>query len=313
MPVLVIGMPFGRLANRLLLSSHLIAAGIEHGFRVANPVMGAYAEYFPACGDVLCRYPPLRAPSFGKWGRRAASAIAWRLANRRYERQQRGVAAGVIRPRRDQWVDLDWPELHEMLRRWGTVYIQDWHFRTADGCRKHVDAIRRYYAPWPGRMLAVRECLDRARAGERFVIGVHIRHGDYKDFEGGKYYHSHERYREAMERAREVFAGKDVVFVLCSDEPIPWDVFDGLDVMGGPGTELQDLYTLAGCDVLIGTLSTYLKWASYYGDAPSYEIRQGVEGPSKESDFAVWSRLEHEHGETVPADLQPLDLSSISA
>ena len=32
-----------------------------------------------------------------------------------------------------------------------------------------------------------------------FVVGVHIRRGDYKTWEGGKYYFEHQEYAEQME------------------------------------------------------------------------------------------------------------------
>ena len=39
-----------------------------------------------------------------------------------------------------------------------------------------------------------------------------------------------------------------------------------------PGTALEDLHALAGCDYLIGPPSTFGAWASFHGDVPRYTI-----------------------------------------
>jgi hypothetical protein len=44
---------------------------------------------------------------------------------------------------------------------------------------------------------------------------------------------------------------------------------------------MGDLYALAKCDYLLGTLSSFSQWASFYGNKPLYQVRDGHEHPER--------------------------------
>ncbi len=60
--------------------------------------------------------------------------------------------------------------------------------------------------------------------------------------------------------------------MICSDEPIPEEPFEGLDFLRGPGQLVEDMYSLAGCHYLLGPPSTFTLWASFYGEVPRYSL-----------------------------------------
>jgi hypothetical protein len=85
-----------------------------------------------------------------------------------------------------------------------------------------------------------------------------------------------------MSAAASLLQGKQVVFWVCSDEGVAADAFPGLRVEPGVGTILEDLCSLARCDLLIGPPSTFSAWASYYGRVPLYSMVDSSHMPTLE-------------------------------
>jgi len=122
------------------------------------------------------------------------------------------------------------------------------------------------------------------------LIGVHIRHGDYRHFMDGKYFYTFEEYHQILKEVRILFPHQKVRFCICSNVPIEKEKFYGLDIVTGPGEAIDDMYVLAGCDYLVGPPSTFTIWASFYGNTPLYQI-EDPESKIKEEDFQIWKRL----------------------
>lgn len=272
--MIVIAKSVGRLANRLVLFAHFIATAAEHGFAVANPAFG-YQRYFPSmAGDLLCRFPAGRPlwspPGSGRALYRATLLVAGML----HRLQSAGRDVGLLRIHRDQHLDLDSPAFLAAVRRHRLLFVQDWFFRSSRNCERHRDVIRAYFTPWPHHLAHAHAALEPARRQGRFVIGVHVRRGDYRVFRNGRFYYSHAQYRALMTRCESAFPTENVSFLVCSDEPVPREAFRGLDVLYGPGHQLEDLYALAACDRLLGPPSTYSGWASYYGRVPRLVVTE---------------------------------------
>jgi hypothetical protein len=285
--VIVIAKGVGRLANRLLLFAHFIGAATEHGFAVANPAFRQYAKYFPRTArDLLCRFPSGRALWAPPGSRHLLYEATLWTAGMLHSLQRTGREVGLIRLPRDQRLDLDSPAFLDAVRRYRLLFVQDWYFRSVVDCQRHRNVIRDYLTPWDHHLARSRASLEPARCRGRFVIGVHVRRGDYRGFRGGRFYYSHAQYRAVMTRVEAAFPSENVSFLVCSDEPVPHDAFHGLDVLHGPGQELEDLYALAACDRLIGPPSTYSAWASFYGDVPCYQV-DDTTSPVEAAEFEV--------------------------
>lgn len=268
----------------MLLFAHFIGAAIEHGLVVCNPAFLDYAKYFPSTAhDLLCRFPPGGALPPVRGARPVLYRGTTSAARMLHRLQRAGMDVGLIRLTRDQRLDLNGDGFLDVVRRHRVVFVQDWFFRNADNCARHREAICEYFTPWEHHLAATRAALEPARARGRFVVGVHVRRGDYRWFKGGRYYYTYEQYRDVMAKVEAAFPSRDVGFLVCSDVPVPPGAFDGLDIVYGNGHPLEDLYGFAACDRLIGPPSTYTAWASYYGDVPMYRILDPDETPSQES------------------------------
>lgn len=104
-------------------------------------------------------------------------------------------------------------------------------------------------------------------------VGVHIRQGDYKSWQGGRFYHGTEDYARAMGKCLELFGGL-VEFVIVSDTEQNQGDFDRFaNARIVTRSELEDLLVLADCDYIIATHSSFANFASFYGMTPILAMR----------------------------------------
>lgn len=110
-----------------------------------------------------------------------------------------------------------------------------------------------------------------------FVVGVHIRHGDYKTFFDGRYYYTLEEFHQFMLRIQRIYTNKRVAFFISSNEAFDVSNFEGCRCYRfgkEPSGDILDLYTLSFCDRILGPWSTYSRWASFIGEVPLCFIEQ---------------------------------------
>jgi hypothetical protein len=179
-------------------------------------------------------------------------------------------------------VNLSHPEFLKILEDNKTLVLQGWEYRY-DGFLKFANGIRNYFLPIDNHMSVVTRLVNFARTKCDILIGVHIRHGDYRQFEDGKYFFSVEEYFNVMKKLLEYFPkGKKITFLICSDEKQDLMLSD-LDIVLGTGHLIEDLYLLSKCDYIVGCPSTYNMWASFHGSVPLYHITK----PNAEIEFSA--------------------------
>lgn len=106
------------------------------------------------------------------------------------------------------------------------------------------------------------------------IIGIHIRRGDYKSWQNGKYYYDFQDYVEILTRLSGIFKGKKVKFFIASDEKIDDETFKGIDYFTSEGAVIEDLYSLSLCDYIVGPPSSFSQWAAFYNEVPYCCIKQ---------------------------------------
>lgn len=118
------------------------------------------------------------------------------------------------------------------------------------------------------------------------VVGIHIRHGDYKSFCYGRFYYTLKEYHQFMLQIINLFPDKQVAFFLSSNESFSPDIFTNCSAYRfekEPSGDILDLYTLSLCDYILGPWSTYSRWASFIGEVPLCFIE------SKEQELTIQS------------------------
>jgi Glycosyl transferase family 11 len=287
--MLVVASKPGQLGNRLFQFASLVGGAREHGFRVANPAFDEYAELFEATRrDLFCRYPP-RA-SFVRGGarlRRLLYLLCYYAA--------RALVRLRVDAERLRAVALDWDERLELsdptflsrVRPGQLFFLQGWLIRDERAVERHAGAIREFLRPRAEFVENVSSLVGRARGEADILVGVHIRHGDYRTYQGGKYFYGLDAYAALMKAAEELFAGRRVRFLVCSNAEHDAETFARFRHTRGTGHVVEDLYALARCDYLLGPPSTFSMWASFYGDVPLYTVEDPQRRPRLE-DFAVY-------------------------
>ena len=157
-----------------------------------------------------------------------------------------------------------------------TLYFSGWLFRNPTGEVEYKQDVLKFFSPKQKYRDNIENFLSPLRQEGALVVGVHIRQGDYISWHGGTYYFSCDEVGRILKQFVDWYGTSDITFVLCSDGEIEETAFEGLSVVRGLGTEIEDLYTLASCDMIIGSNSTYGSWASYYGSIPFIQFSRAV-------------------------------------
>ncbi|MGP1346506.1 MAG: hypothetical protein ACTS3F_07550 [Phycisphaerales bacterium] len=153
----------------------------------------------------------------------------------------------------------------------GLEFFLGWRYYNPLGIARHRAAIQREFAPARAHLAGIASFVE-ALPGDRPIVGVHIRQGDYKTHMGGRLYIPPEEYRDAMAALTERI-GAHPVFCVFSDQPLPEGVFDGFDVRLSDGSMIEDLFRMAHCPLVIGTASTFNLAAVLYGGGVVWHLR----------------------------------------
>ena len=292
-----LGRRCGRLANRLIIFANLIALAEEEGHRIINFTFHSYSDLFEQTRDNLyCEYP---APKQKHWLDKIPGVGAAIRKTRIFYHFTRyacllnerlpifGRAVVTLRQLPDRRITaLDAPEVQEKIRAARIVLVYGWWFRSPNLVQKHGDKIREYFRPLEKFEKAARDAIEPLRQNVDVAIGVHIRHGDYRGWHGGKYFFPASRYASWMRELAAQFPNRKVSFFVCSDEARNAGEFPGLTVGFGTDSPVSDICALARCDYILGTKSTFSQWASFYGEKPLLQVC-GTDEPAKLENFRV--------------------------
>lgn len=131
--------------------------------------------------------------------------------------------------------------------------------------------IQQIFRPSEEIMRKCHNMIDELRMNSDLVIGVHIRRGDYANWNDGRFLFSIEEYYNFMLRIQDLFNNLQVSFFISSNEDFSLDTFKGCNCQRfgkDPSGAILDLYTLSLCDKIIGPYSSYSRWASFIGEVP---------------------------------------------
>jgi hypothetical protein len=272
----------GQLGNRLFAFAHLIAFSEANELRVTNLSFDEYARYFQGTScNLLCQYPQVKT-----WVRSNNIRSCLFLINKAILKILRLFKfhksffhkieiADLPEYQFDQarFYDLKSASFLEAARGKQLVFLFGRFFRDYENLTTFQTEIRKYFKPIAEIQNEVNAFLHEVKLNAEIVIGVHIRRGDYEEFANGKYFYSVQNYAQKMRELQDEMNGVTVRFLVCSNEKIKMNCFDGLSVINGLDHLVKDMYALAECDYIMGPPSTYSLWASFYGNKPLYQIK----------------------------------------
>lgn len=166
-----------------------------------------------------------------------------------------------------KWTQSYWEKRGEV--------VDGWDFRGKDyDFDKNKETIKEIFKPSEDLAKRVTSSFQEIRKNYDIIIGMHIRRGDYARWLGGRYFYELSDYKRVMLKYQDSLKGnKTVCFFISSNEPIDLQFFKGVSCYKHePSSPILDLYSLAACDGIVGPLSTYSRWASFYGETPLWVL-----------------------------------------
>jgi hypothetical protein len=259
------------LCNRLFPFAHLLAHARQCGDVVSHHSFGQFAQWFAGTSGSAIPSESQRTAKPQRQTYLPANSwlIKWHKLRRRL-----GADAAVMLPNGfEASLRADW--LQALKQNHKYVQLSGLYFHDFVAFEEQTDWLRRFFSlAEPHRSQVEAFLQDVHRRGD-VHIGVHIRRGDYARHDGGSMFYSWNDYAELLQQIATLFPShQKLVFVLSSDEPIDTAAFAGLHILTTPGSAVLDLYSLAGCDFLVGPDSTFSEWASFMGQVPRYVHRR---------------------------------------
>jgi hypothetical protein len=120
------------------------------------------------------------------------------------------------------------------------------------------------------------------RKKSQIIVGVLVRQTDYREWNDGKSFFTSFEYARILERLSISLNEETTSFFIASDENQDDKTFENFVCTVRVGFPIENLYSLAMCDLLIGPTSSYMGWAALYGDVPSFTIQSSDDSPTKE-------------------------------
>lgn len=259
----------GQLANRLFAFSHFIGNAIEHDYALINPTFAECCKYFRTTrnndfGDYPISVKFGVSVPFPLFERLTYTAVKYVPKSRWHE---------FVRCSDADECDLNSADFFERAKR-KVVFANGWLFRDHRNLSRHGEIIRSFFTPDEEVVNSINRLISECRKECDVLVGVHIRRGDYKEWQDGKYYFSDETYADKMSQLANHFGAmeKRVAFLICSNESTDEKNFEKHRTNLGIGRVIEDLYSLSECDYIIGPPSTFSMWASFYGKVPLLHI-----------------------------------------
>jgi hypothetical protein len=279
--MVIIGKRAGQLGNRLFVFAHIIANAIEYNYEVQNPSFFGYSQYFAGtANDFFCRYPSRKSGVHGS----VLQMLFYRFINKivlplsGFSLISRLLDITLLdvsqKTHPEEYYDMANPDYINLATSKRLLIIKDaWLFRDPVNIVKHAAQVREYFAPIEKHSAAVSSLISRSRHSCEVLVGIHVRQGDYKRWQGGKYFFASSEYAAVMRRFAKTMPEKRVLFLICSNEKQDEKIFHDVNYINGNNHQLEDMYSFAQCDFLIGPPSTYTSWASFYGSVPLFTLQ----------------------------------------
>lgn len=292
--MVIIGKRSGQMGNRLFVFAHIIANAIEYGYEVQNPSFYSYSRYFMGTrNDFFCRYPAresrVHSSILQSLYYRFISKVVLPLSKCSWICRLLNAALLDISPDTypEACYDMTNPDYIHLATSNHLLIIKDaWLFRDPVHIKKHAEQVRTFFTPIEKHSSAVSGLISKARNDCELLVGVHIRQGDYKRWQGGAYYFDTSEYAAVMGRFAATMPEKRIRFLICSNTKQDEQVFKGLNYVMGNNHPLEDMYAFAQCDFLIGPPSTYTAWASFFGSVPLF-ILDNIDATICADDFLI--------------------------
>ena len=268
--VLVVAEKCGRLGNRIYSATHVMAFAQRGRFVVLLPALEEYVHYFQGSDrDLFCRYPAGITPFLCniQLFRRKYLHLLWHAAKHIEEKQSSRHFKTIRLYSLEEELILGTSEFLNMAKQHKVLFLFGFTIHDFEALEKYSDRIRPYFQPLLKNEAAIAEPINYLRGKTDVIVAVAIRHGDYRIWQGGRYFFPIGDYAGLMRRLLKLFPGKRVGFLICSDEDQDASHFSEFTYVFRPKNSM-DLFSMSRCDYIVGPPSTYSGSSAFIGNVP---------------------------------------------
>ena len=272
--IFIIGDNPGRLGNLINRHGHLLAFAAEHGHMLIDVSFLNSARFFPTLNrNLLQGYPRLPAPPLplivlriAFWCFRRFLWIAPQL-----ERLTGGLIQRLDAPY-PVTINLENPDVKAKIDHARILLLTGYLFEANGSFKRHGPLIRNQFSVLKSIQATERAFFGKFRNEASEIVGVHIRHTDFRTYCDGRWYYTTQQYAKVMKWYADHFPDRKILFVICSDEQQGAEAFEGLSVYVHRGNFVSDWHALSLCDRIISTASSFARAAAFLGDVPLLQI-----------------------------------------
>ncbi len=156
-----------------------------------------------------------------------------------------------------------------LMKTKSPIFCTGWNYRNFDSVKKD----RQYYSNIYTKNIntSLSSLIDKNQKN----IAIHIRRGDYKEWENGKYYYEDAVYINAINKIKELINTPIKIFIFTNDSELNSKLYESHSdsIYFSKNDVKSDHYLMSKCDYIIGPPSSFSMWASYIGNTPFYHIR----------------------------------------
>ena len=145
------------------------------------------------------------------------------------------------------------------------IFVSGWEFRVKNLVNQYKDYFIKKYTPINLNSEEYNNIKNQFQNYD-LKVGIHMRRGDYRNWENGKYYYEDEVYNDKIEQFYNLFPNKKILFIIFSNEEIT--LKPQHDYIISKCQWYEDHSLLSLCDYIIGPPSTFTLWASFIGNVP---------------------------------------------
>ncbi len=279
---------FGRLGNQLWTHANSIAFAIENKLRLLDTCF-VYSDRFRGKEGLV---PELRRTVVSPDGAKGlAASVGYRL-------NLRAKACPSVHLGEGGRLRLEADRNREVLVKSRFAFLSGLFVSAPGAVERNFGTLKTYFDVKHENRRKAESLVALMRSRCDLIVGVHIRHGDYRTYNKGLMFYSAAEMAMVMRGIVQQVPAQRVGFVVCSDETQDPSVFAGLSVQISDGDAVNDIYLLSCCDYIIGPYSSFSQWASFVGQVPLHVVdyknaflegREVRNVPSLKNDFAVFT------------------------
>lgn len=177
----------------------------------------------------------------------------------------------------NEYMNINNESIRKKLQQTPIIILQGWQFRCPDLLAKHKTIIQQHLQIKYEYLSDVKKIIEQIKLSYDLIIGIHIRQGDYRTFENGKYFYTLHQYIQIIQYTKDtLFPNKNIFFYLCSNEKQDTQLLkkelSNIPYLLSNYEFIKDLYALTQCHYIIAPPSTFSMLASFLGNLPLYMI-----------------------------------------